>query len=60
MSCDHFLSVTAGKSGVYLPDHLHVRVLLEDSGVRVCVPRRGLFTELLEHIGLCHCLHGVR
>lgn len=52
--------LSAGEFGVYLPDHFHPRVLFEDSGVWLCVPRRRLFTELLEHIGLRHRLHGVR
>lgn len=55
-----FLSFASGEFGVYLPDHIHIGVLSEDSGVWVCVPRRSLFKELLEHIGLCHRLHGVR
>lgn len=52
--------LSAGEFGVYLPDHFHPRVLFEDSGIWLSVPRRRLFTELLEHIGLCHRLHGVR
>lgn len=52
--------LAAGEFGVHLPDHIHVRVLSEDSGVWARVPWRRLFTELLEHFGLCHRLHGVR
>lgn len=55
-----FLCVFSGKSGVYLPRHLHFRVLSKDSGVWARVSWRSLFTELLEHIRLCHCLYGVR
>ena len=52
--------LSSGEPGVYLHDYLHIRVLSQDSGVRVGVPWRRLFTELLEHIRLCHRLHGVR
>lgn len=51
--------LSAGELGVYLHDNLHPGVLPEDSGVRLSVPRRCLLTELLEHLGLCHRLHGV-
>lgn len=53
-------SCFAGELGVYFPGHIHAGVLLEDSGVWVCVSRRRLFTELLEHIRLRHRFHGVR
>lgn len=57
--CCYFCLLSAGELGVYLHDHLHLGVLPKDSGVRLSVPRRRLLAELLEHIGLCHCLHGV-
>lgn len=53
-------SCFAGEFGVYFLGYIHIGVLLEDSGVWVCVSRGGLFTELLEHTGLCHRFHGVR
>lgn len=60
----HFRGVcvcfSPGKSGIHLSDHLHLRVLSEDSGVWARIPRWRLFTELLEHTGLCHRCHGVR
>lgn len=33
-----FFVFAAGEFGVYLPDHIHVRVLFEDSGVWARVP----------------------
>lgn len=62
LKCNSLICVclSAGESGIYLHDYLHIRVLSEDSSVWVGVPWRRLFTELLEHIRLCHRLHGVR
>lgn len=53
-------SCFAGEFGVYFPGYIHAGVLLEDSGLWVCVSRGRLFTELLEHTGLRHRFHGVR
>lgn len=50
----------AGESGVHLPGHFHSGVLPKDSSIWAFVPWRSLFTKLLEHIRLCHCVHGVR
>lgn len=40
IKCNFLLCVclAAGEFGVYLPDHIHVRVLSEDSGIWVRVP----------------------
>lgn len=50
----------AGEFGVYFHGYIHAGVLLKDSGIWACVSRGRLFTELLEHIGLCHRFYGVR
>ena len=50
----------SGESRGHFHGHLHCRMLSEDHCVWARIPRGGLFTELLEHIGLRHRVHGVR